>query len=208
MIYTKKDIEKEFNRLVKVQLDHGATINPWTMHGSQGEIAKVDFINSNHIERLKFTKKYQSILNMIGDEDAMFRIELLGFKNDPNVTIDSNIILWDHNGEVLVRFNYVKVDRNRFILMNDRMYQEAIRAKKARKSKGHISGITKLDFKYYPIFCKIISRLRIPGFIRVNPTMIRCITKYMVDDGSIRFRVNIKGVIFIFNGAGKYIRHF
>lgn len=207
MIYTKKDIEKEFNRLVKVQLDHGATINPWTMNGSQGEIAKIDFINSNHIERLKFTKEYQDIFNRIGD-DVMFRIELLGFKNDPSVTIDSNTILWDHNGEVLVRFNYIQVDRNRFIWMNDRMYQEAIRVKKARRFKMPMEGITELDSKYYPIFCKIISRLRIPGFIRVNPTMIRCITKYMVDDGSIRFRVNIKGVIFIFNGAGRYIRHF
>lgn len=209
MIYTKKDIQQEFTRLTQVMINHGCMVNPWTMHGSQSEeIAKIDFVRNNHIERLIFSKVYEDIFNHIGVSERIYRIELLAFKVNPDDAMDTNMILWNHEGEVLLRFNFIPIGDDRYIFMDDRMYQDALKTKKGRRDPKWSIGSKKLDSKYYPIFCRIIRKLGVTGFIRINPEKIRSITENTRRDGTKEFHVNVKGTIFIFDQVGRYIRHY
>lgn len=55
----KDDISRIYTSKIAELLSAGYQINPWTMSGSQGEIAKVDLTNGSEIIRVLIEKSYE-----------------------------------------------------------------------------------------------------------------------------------------------------
>lgn len=60
----KDDISRVYTAKIAELLSAGYQINPWTMSGSQGEIAKVDLTNGSEIVRVLIEKSYYSNISV------------------------------------------------------------------------------------------------------------------------------------------------
>ena len=60
----KDDISRIYTSKIAELLSAGYQINPWTMSGSQGEIAKVDLTNGSEIIRVLIEKSYDISINV------------------------------------------------------------------------------------------------------------------------------------------------
>lgn len=99
---TIKDIRKQYTAKVSEYLAKGYEICYETMNGTQGELAKVDFINENEIIRVRMNTLYipRKIVITVAKYEMPERLDRY------------NTILWQDKGETIEEINFYQVDKD------------------------------------------------------------------------------------------------
>lgn len=102
MIYKKQDIDRAFTETVTGLIAQGYQINPATMGGSQGEIAKVDLYKGDEILRVRLERDG-------GYGDTPDHLSLtVGRCTEPlrNNSYRSHEIIWNEHLEIISQIDY------------------------------------------------------------------------------------------------------
>lgn len=155
MIYTKKDIQKFYTKMVKENLEYG-DINIRSMSGSQGEDSRIDINLGGRIRRVLIYTIYD-----IDIHDVIF-IKIIDFMDN------GSGIYWNDKGDLVQKFCFVPIRGTSYskYYMVDQVHFDQARAKRKMRDKNKYEVIdwTKLDSKYYPIFKKIVQSFNKPGW--------------------------------------------
>ena len=105
-IYKTKDINEFFTKVVNNYLAKGYVFNLNTMSGSQGEIAKVDLTNGEHIYRINIDKEhdFENCIDTI-------KITVKEYETNEKRIDDSWITLWNNKGLLIECINFYEIDR-------------------------------------------------------------------------------------------------
>lgn len=105
-IYRTKDINELFTKVVNKYLAQGLSVNLNTMSGSQGEIAKVDLTDGEHIYRINIDKEhdFENCIDTI-------KITVKEYETNEKRIDDSWITLWNNKGLLIECINFYEIDR-------------------------------------------------------------------------------------------------
>lgn len=105
-IYKTKDINELFTKVLNKYLSKGYVFNLNTMGGSQGEIAKVDLTNGEHIYRINIDKEhdFENCIDTI-------KITVKEYETNEKRIDDSWITLWNNKGLLIECINFYEIDR-------------------------------------------------------------------------------------------------
>ena len=130
---TYKSIEEEFTSLVSSYLKYGYTINTSTMGGTQGEKAKVDLTNGEHIVRIFLEQRYKGFSNTMV-------IEIRSYPGEERTRI-----LWNNQGDLIRKFEYFEISRG--VYTNDEDEYNSIHSKKQERLENKfVSRSRKIKF--------------------------------------------------------------
>lgn len=102
-VYQKHDIERIYTDMVQDYLKKGYVINPGTMAGSQGEIAKVDLTNLEEIVRVRINSNTDFKLGYVD----VLTITVEAFGMDEPGCFGT---LWDGKGREVKVVEFVQLD--------------------------------------------------------------------------------------------------
>lgn len=103
----KNDISRIYTSKIAELLSAGYQINPWTMSGSQGEIAKVDLTNGSEIIRVLIEKSYES------DNGAIVTISI------GRVVKQYGRIAWNSHIEVCSQIKFAQIATDYYTTYDD-----------------------------------------------------------------------------------------
>lgn len=148
------EINAQFTAAVKNFLDRGYVLNPCTMAGTQGEIARVDVANADRIVRIQLEQF---------DRDFMSGVRIvIGAVNLTDITlprrVNENYVLWNSQFTTLAEKEFYEIS-----LKNDwyGTKQEAVEALDRRDRRTVASDRTcrkDLTAKYGQIARKVVQR--------------------------------------------------
>lgn len=104
-IYRTKDINELFTKVVQKYLAQGLSVNLNTMSGSQGEIAKVDLTDGEHIYRIRIEKEHHFEKHI-----DILRLEVRLYEANNDKIDDSFHTLWNSQGQLIENINFYELD--------------------------------------------------------------------------------------------------
>ena len=166
-IYKTKDINELFTKVVNKYLAKGYVFNLNTMSGSQGEIAKVDLTNGEHIYRINIDKEhdFENCIDTI-------KITVKEYETNKKRIDDIWITLWNNNGLLIECINFYEIDSKGYAdayTMDKEFSRECKEKRKTRFNYSYGSREIKVDKKKV---CKNIVNNH-KGYKSVRPSGIR-----------------------------------
>lgn len=160
MIYSKKDIQKLYTKVVKENLEYG-DINIPSMRGSQRADSSIDInLGGGRVRRVLIETNYD-----INIGDVTF-IKVIDFKDT-----GSNIY-WNDKGDLVQSFYFVPIKgsaNSKYYMVNrSELDQIMAKMKMRRDARDKFIVWTNLDSKYYPIFKKVVQSFNKPGWKRFD----------------------------------------
>lgn len=95
MILTQKDINKIYTDTIRRYMDMGYWINTNTMHGTQGETAKVDLTNGKHIIRILLEEKSSFMSRLSLELSSTYKLSVIEY------SFTKDELLWNDKGNIL-----------------------------------------------------------------------------------------------------------
>lgn len=114
----KDDISRIYTSKIAELLSAGYQINPWTMSGSQGEIAKVDLTNGSEIIRVLIETSYE------------FRIGEIVTITIGRVVEQGGLTIWNHRLEVCSQIKFAQIAEDYYTT-----YDEGIKIEEKRAQR-------------------------------------------------------------------------
>lgn len=114
----KDDISRIYTSKIAELLSSGYQINPWTMSGSQGEIARVDLTNGSEIIRVLIEKSYE------GGTINVITITI------GRVVEQNECIIWNNHLEVCSQIKFAKIAEDYYTT-----YDEGVKIEEKRKQR-------------------------------------------------------------------------
>lgn len=105
--YTKEDLNRMFTAKVQSYFKKGYILNPLTMGGSQGEIAKVDVTNGNEVIRIQMVNDRFRQGCYVYDTLVCIRVGRVTVEEKPNLLSCETI--WDNELTTLSSFEVVQL---------------------------------------------------------------------------------------------------
>lgn len=175
----KMEIDSLFTARVTEYLSRGYVMHTDTMHGSQGEIAKVDLSNGTEIIRVLLNNKFclngQQVILKVGRNTDTLR----------GTTSDT---IWNGNLDILEETVFCKVGENYYVTPEE---YEAIYAKHwARRERAVRKQLIELGEAAREIVLPFVRRQ--PKCKRVKASDIERVFK-SVDKNRVTYSVTVKG---------------
>lgn len=114
----KDDISRIYTEKIAELLSAGYQINPWTMSGSQGEIAKVDLTNGSEIIRVLIETSYE------------FRIGEIVTITIGRVVEQGGLTIWNHRLEVCSQIKFAQIAEDYYTTYDEGVKIEEKRAQR------------------------------------------------------------------------------
>ena len=114
----KDDISRVYTAKIAELLSAGYQINPWTMSGSQGEIAKVDLTNGSEIIRVLIETSYE------------FRIGEIVTITIGRVVEQGRLTIWNSDLEVCSQIKFAKIAEDYYTTYDEGVKIEEKRAQR------------------------------------------------------------------------------
>lgn len=114
----KDDISRIYTAKIAELLSAGYQINPWTMSGSQGEIAKVDLTNGSEIIRVLIETSYE------------FRIGEIVTITIGRVVEQGGLTIWNHRLEVCSQIKFAQIAEDYYTTYDEGVKIEEKRAQR------------------------------------------------------------------------------
>lgn len=114
----KDDISRIYTAKIAELLPAGYQINPWTMSGSQGEIAKVDLTNGSEIIRVLIETSYE------------FRIGEIVTITIGKVVEQGGLTIWNHRLEVCYQIKFAQIAEDYYTTYDEGVKIEEKRAQR------------------------------------------------------------------------------
>lgn len=114
----KDDISRIYTAKIAELLPAGYQINPWTMSGSQGEIAKVDLTNGSEIIRVLIETSYE------------FRIGEIVTITIGRVVEQGGLTIWNHRLEVCSQIKFAQIAEDYYTTYDEGVKIEEKRAQR------------------------------------------------------------------------------
>lgn len=114
----KDDISRIYTSKIAELLSAGYQINPWTMSGSQGEIAKVDLTNGSEIIRVLIETSYE------------FPIGEIVTITIGRVVEQGGLTIWNHRLEVCSQIKFAQIAEDYYTTYDEGVKIEEKRAQR------------------------------------------------------------------------------
>ena len=114
----KDDISRIYTAKIAELLSAGYQINPWTMSGSQGEIAKVDLTNGSEIIRVLIETSYE------------FPIGEIVTITIGRVVEQGGLTIWNHRLEVCSQIKFAQIAEDYYTTYDEGVKIEEKRAQR------------------------------------------------------------------------------
>ena len=109
------DIQKDFSQIVAEKLNEHCVIVTEHMSGSQGEIAKIDYVElaarlsrPNHMYRVLLERERE----YVDEELGLHKIESIVLSIRYYDEVKSNHTVWNNDGQVVFKKTYYKIDKD------------------------------------------------------------------------------------------------
>ena len=177
----KDDISRIYTSKIAELLFAGYQINPWTMSGSQGEIAKVDLTNGSEIIRVLIEKSYE------------FSIGEIVTITIGRVVEQGRLTIWNNHLEVCSQIKFAQIAENYYTT-----YDEAVKIgeKRAQRLCNCVNWpSSELNDAYKRIAWRWIRRK--PGMKRCRFRDIESMTRMIDSYGKTKYEIIAKHDVFI-----------
>ncbi len=165
-IYKTKDINELFTKVVNKYLAKGYVFNLNTMSGSQGEIAKVDLTNGEHIYRINIDKEhdFENCIDTI-------KITVKEYETNKKRIDDSWITLWNNKGLLIECINFYEIDRYGYADAYTTDIEFIRKCKEKRKTRINSSKRREIKVDKKKVCKNIVNNHK--GYKSVRPPEIR-----------------------------------
>lgn len=118
------DINKVYTQKVAEYLQNGYTINPATMGGSQGEVAKIDLVNDVEVIRILLTRGMEPVrIRLIGGVEFEVGHDVItltvGRRTDKalvkNQAYDQYLTIWNNNLDIVEERKFFKLGKSYYV---------------------------------------------------------------------------------------------
>lgn len=177
----KDDISRIYTSKIAELLSAGYQINPWTMSGSQGEIAKVDLTNGSEIIRVLIETSYE------------FRIGEIVTITIGRVVEQGRLTIWNSDLEVCSQIKFAKIAEDYYTTYDEGVKIEEKRAQRFARCANLPSP--DLSDAYKRIAWRWIRRK--PGMKSCRLRDIESMTRMIDSCGKIKYEIIAKHEVFI-----------
>lgn len=179
----KDDISRIYTAKIAELLSAGYQINPWTMSGSQGEIAKVDLTNGSEIIRVLIEKSYDISINV----NAVVTVTI------GRVVRQYGRIAWNSQLEVRSQIKFAQVAEDYYTTYDEGVKIGEKRAQRFARCANWPSP--DLSDAYKRIAWRWIRRK--PGMKSCRLRDIESMTRMIDSCGKIKYEIIAKHEVFI-----------
>lgn len=178
----KDDISRIYTSKIAELLSAGYQINPWTMSGSQGEIAKVDLTNGSEIIRVLIEKSYNINISV----DAVVTVTI------GRVVEQDGRIIWNNHIEVCSQIKFAQIAEDYFTT-----YDEGVKISEKREQRLYNCvnwPSSELNDAYKRIAWRWIRRK--PGMKSFRLRSIESMTRKIDSHGKTKYEIITKHGVF------------
>lgn len=179
----KDDISRIYTSKIAELLSAGYQINPWTMSGSQGEIAKVDLTNGSEIIRVLIEKSYNSNISV----DAVVTVTI------GRVVEQGELTIWNSHLEVCSQIKFAQIAEDYYTTYDEGVKISEKRAQRLYNCVNWPSS--ELNGAYKRIAWRWIRRK--PGMKSCRLRDIESMTRMIDPCGKIKYEIIAKHEVFI-----------
>ena len=177
----KDDISRIYTSKIAELLSAGYQINPWTMSGSQGEIAKVDLTNGSEIIRVLIETSYELPIGEIVTITIGRVVEQGG------------LTIWNHRLKVCSQIKFAQIAEDYYTTYDEGVKISEKRAQRLYNCVNWPSS--ELDGAYKRIAWRWIRRK--PGMKSCQLRDIESMTRMIDSCGKIKYEIIAKHKVFI-----------